>query len=73
MDIHRQERLVLVVPDIIYRKIDKEIVVGCSHLKERLAAFDILEHILGVGPHRICRSHVGGSIELPSWPWIIDR
>src|SRR5574344_2920981 len=60
-----------IIPHIIYRQIHEKIIVGFSHLKERLTSGDIFKEGWNIFPNGICRTHVNGGIEFPSWPRII--
>ena len=60
-------------PHVMDGQIDQEIIVGLSHLQERLAAFDILHQERGIAPNAVGGTHIDRCIEFPSGPWIMLR
>ena len=60
-------------PHIAHREIHQIVIVGISHLKEALAACDILIQSRSVAPYRIGGAHVDRCVEFPSRPGILTR
>ena len=69
MDAEQQKTARLFLPHIIYRQINKKIIVRFSHLQERLATGDIFKESRSILPNVIGRRHVNRGIELPSRPF----
>ena len=68
MNIEKQQTPVLFIPHIVYRQINQEVIIRLSHLQETLATGDIIEKCRGIPPNIIRRTHINGSIELPTRP-----
>ena len=68
-----QELLGVLMPHMMNRQVDEEIIIGLSPLQETLATFDILHKIRCIAPDRIRRRHVDGGVELPTWPGVVLR
>lgn len=69
MDAEQQKTARLFLPHIIYRQINKKIIVRFPHLQERLATGDIFKESRSILPNVIGRRHVNRGIELPSRPF----
>ena len=69
----KSERSLLLVPNIVQRQVNEKVIVGFSHLQERLATGDIREQSGGIAPYRIGRRHIYRRIKEPARPLGITR
>ena len=69
----KSERSLLLVPNIVKRQVNEKVIVGFSHLQERLATGDIREQSRGIAPYRIGRRHIYRRIKEPARPLGITR
>lgn len=71
MDVEECHGAWLVVYHVVIGKVNKEIVVWASPLKEGLATFDVTAEGWHGVPLRIVRGHIHAGIKAPAWPWLI--
>ena len=71
-ELHEQFIGVL-LPHITDGQEDQEIVVGLSHLQERLTTFDIFHKVRCIAPDGVGGRHIDRGVELPARPLIVFR
>ena len=59
----------MLIPHIIDRQINKEIIIRFTHLQETLATGDIIEERRGIVPDTVRRVHIDRGVKQPSRPF----